>query len=46
VQVDAVFWLDIALTFCTGILHEREGFVECVRVPPSSPPSNPRGVAC
>jgi hypothetical protein len=29
-QVDAVFWLDIALTFCTGITHEREGVVECV----------------
>jgi hypothetical protein len=28
-KVDAVFWLDIVLTFFTGILLEREGTVEC-----------------
>lgn len=30
VQVDAVFWLDIVLTFCTGLPRERECLIECV----------------
>ena len=29
-QVDAVFWLDIALTFCTGISRERDCLIKCV----------------
>ena len=29
-QVDAVFWLDIVLTFCTGIARERDSLIKCV----------------
>ena len=29
-QVDAVFWLDTVLTFCTGISRERECLIKCV----------------
>ena len=41
-QVDVIFWLDIALTFCTGIVRERECTVECVVLVSSVCAATPR----